>query len=218
MVDKPAASTRRQTQALSVTVVEERGPSTGRRQRLAAVRRKSLLAVHIASSVALLGTSTGLLITAVRAATRSETEQAHTLYELMRLLTHSLGIPFSFIALITGALLGLSSKWGLVRYWWVAAKLALLVATIATGALLTGPSIDTMLDISGSAGHGDDSATWTLAAAVGAQIGMVLAATVLAVFKPGGRMRWPQPPTSLRPNARARALRARDGADITETE
>jgi hypothetical protein len=107
----------------------------------------------------------------------------------MRLLTYTLGIPFSFVALATGALLAICSKWGLLRYWWVTGKLVLLLATILTGALLTGPSIDTMLEATEHAPPGGSGARWTLVAAVAVQISFVLAATVLAVFKPGGRFR-----------------------------
>jgi len=99
--------------------------------------------------------------------------------------TYSLGIPFSFIALGAGFLLGLTSKWGIVRYWWVTSKLALLLATIVVGALLTGPSIDEMVEASPDR-SGGGTAKWWVVAAVGSQIALVLSATVLAVFKPGG--------------------------------
>jgi uncharacterized membrane protein len=174
------------------TSIATRHAAEDRGRRWTGARRKALLTVHIAAAVALLGTSSGLLITAVRAATRGDHQQAHTLYELMRVLTYSLGIPFSFIALGGGVLLAVTSKWGLLRYWWVTAKLALLLATIVVGALLTGPSIDTMLEATGPSGVDDDDAQWTLVAAVGSQIAMVLSANVLAVFKPGGRRRWPR--------------------------
>jgi membrane protease YdiL (CAAX protease family) len=154
-----------------------------------ATRRKAVLTIHIAAAVALLGTSSGLLIAAAYAATRGDPRQAHTLYELMRLSTYSLGIPFSFIALGAGAFLGRTSKWGIVRYWWVLSKLALLLATIAFGALLTGPSIDTALEETAPGGAGGGEARWTLVGAVAAQIALVLSATVLAVFKPGGPRR-----------------------------
>jgi hypothetical protein len=152
----------------------------------AATRRKALLSIHIAAAVALLGTSSGLLVAALRAATRGDLQQAHALYELMRLSTYSLGIPFSFIALGAGVLLGLTSKWGIVRYWWVTSKLALLLATIVIGALLTGPNIDGMVKATSPGRIGDDTAKWTVAAAVGSQIALILCATILAVFKPGG--------------------------------
>jgi hypothetical protein len=71
-------------------------------------------------------------------------------------------------------------------------KLTLLLATILVGALLTGPSIDTVLDATEPAGHGNEGAQWTLVAAVGAQVAMLLTAIVLAVFKPGGHVPWPR--------------------------
>lgn len=157
---------------------------------LTGASRKTVLTVHIASAVALVGTSAGLLIAGVRAATRSEPAQAHTIYELMQLLAFSLGIPFSFVALASGATLALSSRWGLVRHWWVTVKLVLLLATIVTGALVTGRSIDAMLDDTGPGGTGDDGAQWTLVIAVAAQLAMVVTANVLAVFKPAGRTPW----------------------------
>lgn len=160
---------------------------------MSAGRRRLVLTIHIASAVALLGSSFGLLITAIRAATRGEQEQAHTLYELMRLLTYSSGIPFSFIALAAGALLALTSHWGLVRHWWVTAKLALLLATILAGAVATGPGIDTMLAATAVGGSGSDGAEWTLVASLAVQLTMVLAAVALAVFKPAGRTPWSGP-------------------------
>ena len=144
---------------------------------------------HIAAGVALLGSSSGLVLTAARAATRDDPAEAHTLYELMRILTFSLAIPFSFIALASGAALALGTRWGLLRHWWVVAKLALLVATLATGALLTGPTIDTMVDATAPGGAGDSAAEKRLVVSIAAQGTMVLAALGLAVVKPWGRMR-----------------------------
>jgi len=160
------------------------------RRLLTGASRKTVLTIHIASSVALLGSSAGLLLAGLRAATRSEPAQAHTIYELMQLLAFSLGVPCSFIALLSGATLALTSRWGLVRHWWVMTKLLLLLATILTGALVTGRSIDAMLDDTAPGGTGGDGAQWTLVIAVAAQLTMVVAANVLAVFKPAGRTPW----------------------------
>jgi hypothetical protein len=160
------------------------------RRLLTGASRKTVLTLHISSSVALLGSSAGLLLAGLRAATRNEPAQAHTIYELMQLLVFTLGIPCSFLALLSGAALGLTSRWGLVRYWWVTTKLVLLLATILTGALVTGRSIDAMLDDTAPGGTGDDGARWTLVYAVAAQLTMVVTANVLAVFKPAGRTPW----------------------------
>jgi hypothetical protein len=81
---------------------------------------------------------------------------------------------------------------GIVRHWWVTAKLTLLLAVIGVGATLTGPSIDTMLDFTERCDPSQSSARLTLIAAAAGQVAMLLAATILAVFKPGGQTRWPR--------------------------
>jgi len=72
----------------------------------------------------------------------------------MNLLTFSLGIPLSFIALASGVLLATTSKWGLFGCWWGTTRPALLVVVAAA-----------------------------------AQAALVLIASVLTVFRPGGRIR-----------------------------
>jgi hypothetical protein len=72
-------------------IVADRRSSAARPPSTAA--RRTLLAIHIASSVGLLGSSIELLLAASRAATRSDPRHAHTLYELIRLLTYALGVP-----------------------------------------------------------------------------------------------------------------------------
>jgi hypothetical protein len=84
---------------------------------------------------------------------------------------------------VSGVLLGLGSKWGVFRHAWVTAKLGLLVATAAVGAAITGPALDRA-----SAGDGGAS-TWVLVATASVQVTMLVAATALSVYKPGGRRR-----------------------------
>ena len=160
-----------------------------RRLRLAGRTRKAVLTTHIASAVALLGTTAGLAIMGTRTAGSDDFHQAHAVYDVMSLLTFSLGIPLSFIALASGVLLATTSKWGLFGYWWVTTKLALLVGVIVIGATVTGASIDTMLDVTERQVPETDGARWTLVAAAATQAAMVLTASVLSVFRPGGPMR-----------------------------
>jgi hypothetical protein len=151
--------------------------------------RKTILTLHIASAVALLGTSAGLAVMAGRAGASDDVAGANAVYEVMQLLTLSLGIPLSFTALLSGAALALTGPWGLFRYWWVTAKLVLLVAVIVVGATVTGTSIETLIDVTEARPAATSDARWTLVAAVAAQATMVLAATALAVVRPGGRIR-----------------------------
>jgi Na+-driven multidrug efflux pump len=153
--------------------------------------RRTVLTIHISSAVALLGTTAGLAVMAGRAGGSDDFAGAHAVYEVMRLLTLSLGIPLSFVALVSGATLALTGRWGLFGYWWVTAKLGLLVAVIVVGATATGASIDALVDVTEARPAAASDARWTLIVAVAAQSAMVLAATVLSVVRPGGRMRRP---------------------------
>ncbi len=68
-------------------------------------------------------------------------------------------------------------------------KLALLVGVIVIGATVTGAGIDTMLDVTEREAPAASGARWTLVVAAAAQGAMVLAASALSVFRPGGRIR-----------------------------
>jgi hypothetical protein len=141
--------------------------------------RKPLLLVHITASVALLGATASSLLLAIVAAT--DASLADSAYELMSLQSLVFGIPLSFIALGTGIALGFASKWGVLRYRWVTAKLVLMLAVILNGALVLGPTTSQRMDGAGSA--------WGLVLDVSVQAAMLLAANFLSVFKPGGRLR-----------------------------
>jgi hypothetical protein len=160
-----------------------------RRLRLAGGARKAVLTTHITAAVALLGTTLGLSIMGARTAGDDDGRDAHAVYDVMSLLTLSLGIPLSFIALASGVLLATTAKWGLFGYWWVTTKLALLVAVIVIGATVTGASIDTMLEVTERQDPSASGARWTIVAAAATQAAMVLAASVLSVFRPGGQIR-----------------------------
>jgi MFS-type transporter involved in bile tolerance (Atg22 family) len=112
--------------------------------------RKSITAIHVICSVGLLGSSSALLLLAIRAASTSDAELGHAAYRLMKTEILVFGIPLSFIALFSGITLGLVTNWHVLRYWWTTTKLVLIVLTIVSGALLIGPTLDRRLDGDGS--------------------------------------------------------------------
>jgi hypothetical protein len=171
-----------------VSVVTQPRPPASR-PRLAGGRRTALLTVHIASAVGLLGTSAGLVIMALHTGGSGDPGGAHAVYEVMQLLTLSLGIPLSFIALISGAALAVTGRWGLFGYWWVTAKLGLLLAVVVIGTTVTGPGLGTLLEVTEQTTPGVSGARWALLAATAVQAAMGLAATILSVVRPGGRIR-----------------------------
>src|SRR5262245_18210730 len=95
------------------------------RWRLGVRTRRAVLITHIASAGGWLGIDVAMAVViftamaAQHAATRAFCLQAQELISVWPLLIAGL------VCLASGVVLGLGSKWGLVRYWWVATKLVL---------------------------------------------------------------------------------------------
>jgi predicted Co/Zn/Cd cation transporter (cation efflux family) len=90
------------------------------------------------------------------------------------------GIPLSFASLLAGLTLGITSKWGVLRYPWVTGKLVLILSVILVGSFVISGALDDMLN-----GGGAES---ELIAAAGYDVLALTVATGLAVYKPGRRM------------------------------
>jgi hypothetical protein len=157
-------------------------PPQARRVALGPNARRALLTVHIIAGVGLLGDVGAVLAINVRAATTADPELAAAAYDLLSMFTLLFGIPLSMLALLSGTMLGLASKWGVVRYGWVLAKLVLLLGVIAVGAFVLGPGTDAMR-------HGEGGAEARLIAGAAYDVLALTAATGLSVFKPRRRSR-----------------------------
>ncbi|CCH33965.1 hypothetical protein ABZ816_09085 [Actinosynnema sp. NPDC047251] len=145
--------------------------------RLAPVRRKTLLLLHVVSSVGWLGVTAGNLVLALVAFDRP------VLYQAMELLGDYVVLPMGLLSLVTGVLVAVGTKWGLIRYRWVLVKLiTTVVALVATVfALRSGLH-------AAAAGESGAGADVLVASCVSLTIYTVN--TVLSVFKPWGRTRW----------------------------
>ncbi|QFG26561.1 hypothetical protein [Actinomadura sp. WMMB 499] len=166
------------------------GPA-GRAWRPRPAVRKTLVLVHVVASVALAGSVWGLVLLNLTATLTTDAALVEPAYRLVTVLVFGGGIPLSFISLASGIALGLGSRWGVLRHWWVFAKLLLLVTTILFGALLGQPEA-----MAGAVADGtlpSAARRWREVAVVAAQLAMLLTATGLSVFKPRGRVRWPRP-------------------------
>jgi hypothetical protein len=95
------------------------------------------------------------------------------------------------VCLLSGVLLGLSSRYGLVRYWWVAVKLVLNL--VLTGLVLVALAPEV-------AAHAEQARQFDAGLPVPLEVGQLifppivsptalLVAMALAVFKPWGRIR-----------------------------
>lgn len=154
--------------------------------------RNSLLAAHIVLSVSLLGDVLALAAVTLRAIGTDDVDTARVSFETMSMFSLAFGIPLSLGSLVTGVLLGRGTRWGVFRYWWVIGKLTLILAVIVVGAFVIGPAEDRLLDTPLSDSSRSRNQAIVLAGGL-FDIGALLTATGLSVFKPGGpRQRMPR--------------------------
>jgi Predicted integral membrane protein (DUF2269) len=148
--------------------------------RLGRRARHWVLTVHIAVSVGLLGDSAGFLAVAIRHARADDPAVRDATRDVLKTFALWFGIPLSFLALLSGLVLGIGTRWGVFRYPWVIAKLALVVTVIAVGAIVFRPLL-----------FGNTADTNGTALIVGAawDVAALALATGLGVFKPGRRLR-----------------------------
>jgi uncharacterized membrane protein len=164
---------------------EPRPPPRTRPRRLRA--RKPLLVAHLIVSGTWLGAVVADLFLGISAATSGGEELADAYYAVMDRLVNNLMPAAALTTLATGLLLALTTKWGLLRHYWVLAKLVLAVATVVVGvAAIDGAIQDTI-----AARAADHSATANdlLLPAIAATPLMLATAFTLAITKPWGRTR-----------------------------
>lgn len=93
-----------------------------------------------------------------------------------------LSIPVGLLASATGVLLGLGTKWGLVKHWWVVAKILIAIVVVVTDALVVSAAAHDA--IVGTSSPGD------LYGPTIAHVVVLGVATLISVLKPRGRTPW----------------------------
>lgn len=167
------------------------GLNSVRSWRLGALTRKGVLVVHIVSAGAWIGIDVVMAVVIFTAlltnneSTKALSFRALELFAVWPLLTTGL------VCLASGIVLGLGTKYGLVRYWWVAIKLALSILLIALVPVALRPEVIEKAEQGRQFAAGE-----TVSLAVGSLIfppivspTLLLIAFVLAVFKPWGLVR-----------------------------
>jgi hypothetical protein len=152
--------------------------------------RKLLLVLHVASAGTWLGIDVVLGILVFAALTGSGDGPAVAIAGAGLFATWPLA-AVGLLCLGTGILLGLGSKYGLVRYWWVAVKLVLNVVLVTLVAVLLAPELG-VLAASARSSLGDGRELPDLSNLAFPPIvstTAVLFAMTLSTFKPWGRVR-----------------------------
>lgn len=155
--------------------------------------RKALVAAHAVSSAAWVGIGVVFVALSVVALTTTDLRSVHVTYALMETFDQTL-LPWANVATtLTGVALGLTTKWGLVRYWWVATKLGISVAILVMAfgflhdAVVAGvEESERLLRTGGTVaqiGAHADVVLWGFTVALLSLVGALL----LSLYKPGGK-------------------------------
>jgi hypothetical protein len=150
--------------------------------------RQALVATHAISAACWVGISVVMVAMSVVALTTGDAGTVLVTYRLMEDFDLTLLPWANFATTLSGVALGLTTKWGLLRYYWVAIKLAIsiLVLVMAFGFLH-----NALVAARSDAEH--LAATGSLSAVVFAGFAFAMvnlfAAMLLSLYKPWGRTR-----------------------------
>ena len=146
--------------------------------------RKVVLLGHVASSVGLLGAVGAFLALAIAGLGGAP------VYSAMAIVTWQLIVPLAFAALLVGIISALATPWGLLRYYWIVAKLLLTVLAVGV-LLLQTRTIATLATATNLASLREAQMAMILHSAGG--LGVLLLATLLSIVKPRGLTPWGTP-------------------------
>jgi hypothetical protein len=143
--------------------------------------------VHLGVSVGWLGAVLAYLSLDLAAATSQDPQTLRAAYLSMETIAGNVIVPLAIAALLTGVLVSIGTKWGLVRHWWVTISLAVTIIAVVVLIVETGT-------ISAYAAIAADPATTTaelrllgntLVHSIGG-VFVLIGVLVLNVYKPNG--------------------------------
>lgn len=153
--------------------------------------RKLALATHLSFSVGWIGAVAGYLVLDVTVAVSQDPQALRAAWIGMDLIVSRAILPLAFASLVTGLIMSLGTKWGLIRHWWV--LISFLLTVVATVVLLSETRV-----IGALAAVAVDPSTsaeqllalpGTLPHSVGGLV-VLLVVQVLNVYKPQGLTRY----------------------------
>ncbi len=170
--------------------------------------RRFALAVHLSVSIAWVGAIAAYIPFDLVTAGSNDDASLRTAYLAMDLIASRVIVPLALAALLTGVVISVGTRWGLLRHWWVA--ISLLLTTVATIVLL----VETRTIASFAAVAADPATSAEELGALGSTLlhslgGMAILVVVLVLnmYKPKGLTAygWRRQQAELR-TARARRL------------
>lgn len=159
---------------------------------MAAGLRRLALTAHVASSVGWLGSVAAFLALALVGLQGQDAQRARGAYLAMEVTGWYVIVPLAFASLLTGLVQSLGTSWGLLRHYWVLAKLVLTV--LATFLLLVHMQVAGRVADAAAradlAGHGFAGMRIQLVMDAVAAVAVLLTTTALSIYKPRGITRY----------------------------
>jgi hypothetical protein len=149
--------------------------------------RRIVLTVHVLATVGLFGADLVLLTLGISGASGSD---PRTVYPAAHLVGAWVVAPLATIALVSGLTLGTFTRWGLVKHWWIAIKLAITAVLTTLVYLVLLPKLGSVAGAahSSSAGLVETSDRTLLAIIPAAGSALLALNVVLAIYKPRRRL------------------------------
>jgi len=176
---------------MTVTTHRDSALATNAAFRLGRRARRCVLVAHIVSAGAWIGLDVVMGVFVFSALVTDDARTKVIGYQALEMFAVGPLLTVGLLCLVTGLVLGLGTKYGLVRFWWVAVKLVLNVVLVVLVILALRPGV---VEAAESARR--LSPTELLASPVGDLVfppivstTALVIATAIAVFKPWGRIR-----------------------------
>jgi hypothetical protein len=152
--------------------------------------RKAVLVAHIVTAGAWIGLDVMLGVLVFTPLLTTDPATVALCYQAMPLLYRPILLS-GLACLATGVVLGVGTHHGLVRHWWVLVKLAVNILLTSLVVVLLGPALSDAAELGRqlAAGAAVDVATSNLVFPPIVSGTSLVVATVLAVYKPWGRVR-----------------------------
>jgi hypothetical protein len=151
--------------------------------------RKLALTAHVVCSVGWLGAVAAFLALAIAGLASSKQQVVQASYLAMDAVSWFVIVPLSLASPVTGIVQGLGTTWGLFRYYWVIAKLVMTIPATLLFLLVHTHPIGRMATLAAQTtlSQGEHrSLRIQLIADATAAIVVLLATTVLSIYKPAG--------------------------------
>jgi hypothetical protein len=166
--------------------ISTQGGSGFRIQPLPRRGRQVWMILHVVCSVGWLGVLVSNLVLCVTALGADDVTTMSALYTAAGVLADTFFLPGTLLVLLTGVVLGVGTKWGLVKFYWVLVKLVIALVLLVAANLVLAARLARIA----AADHVEFGDGMSLVGAFSVLTLTAGLATILSILKPWGRVNW----------------------------